>query len=393
MARLTRLALGIAMLGCGISTSPAHACSVPVFRYALERWTADPYEAEVHYRDQLSEADQRLIKMLEQGGDEPGTPNLVVRSREITQDDEQESDTDFPRLILRYPRKTGLPGEVIRGALTEENVRRIVSSPVRRELVERLREGATAVWVLLESGDAERDNQAYDVLRSSLTELETLLKLPDIDQADVEQGLISIAPDQLELSFDLLRLKRDDPREHVLREMLLGTESDLREFDGPLAFPVFGRGRVLYALVDIGIQRETIEEACRTLIGPCTCQVKDENPGTDLLITAAWDVLSLPDLYQEIELPALPGLGGLAEDEPHISTSSHVETPDVSETLVETNASVSTLADNSASEATTEEETALQPGQGFASPVVVNTLIVGVLLGLGVVVAARWLPQ
>jgi len=28
----------------------AHACQVPVFRYALERWTPDPYEAFVIHR-------------------------------------------------------------------------------------------------------------------------------------------------------------------------------------------------------------------------------------------------------------------------------------------------------------------------------------------------------
>ena len=38
--------------------------------------------------------------------------------------------------------------------------------------------------------------------------------------------------------------------------MLMQSESDLEELDQPIAFPVIGRGRVLYALVGKGIYKE-----------------------------------------------------------------------------------------------------------------------------------------
>ena len=45
----------------------------------------------------------------------------------------------------------------------------------------------------------------------------------------------------------------------VLLQMLLNTEDDLKTMKEPMAIPVFGRGRALYALVGKGINEETIE--------------------------------------------------------------------------------------------------------------------------------------
>jgi hypothetical protein len=56
-----------------------------------------------------------------------------------------------------------------------------------------------------------------------------------------------------------------------------------------MAFPVFGRGRVLWALVGAGIAKENIAEAGEFLTGPCSCQVKSLNPGCDLLLAADWE--------------------------------------------------------------------------------------------------------
>ena len=56
-----------------------------------------------------------------------------------------------------------------------------------------------------------------------------------------------------------------------------------------MAFPVIGRGRVLYALVGKGNFEDTIAMASRFVVGPCSCQVKDQNPGFDLLMNVDWD--------------------------------------------------------------------------------------------------------
>ncbi len=56
-----------------------------------------------------------------------------------------------------------------------------------------------------------------------------------------------------------------------------------------MVFPIFGRGRVLYALVGEGIATATIEEASRFLAGACQCTVKADNPGVDVLISYPWN--------------------------------------------------------------------------------------------------------
>jgi len=46
--------------------SSAFACSVPVFRYAMERWPADYYEAVLIHRGQMTEDDKQLLNELRQ---------------------------------------------------------------------------------------------------------------------------------------------------------------------------------------------------------------------------------------------------------------------------------------------------------------------------------------
>jgi hypothetical protein len=92
----------------------------------------------------------------------------------------------------------------------------------------------------------------------------------------------------LKLAFSLLRVSRSDPAERWLVRMLLASEPDLATTKGPLVFPVFGRGRALYALAGDGITDANLTKAADFLTAACSCKVKAANPGTDLLIAADW---------------------------------------------------------------------------------------------------------
>jgi hypothetical protein len=71
--------------------------------------------------------------------------------------------------------------------------------------------------------------------------------------------------------------------------MLLGSEPDLKAYPGePMAFLIFGQGRVLWGLVGKGINAENVQEACSLMTAPCSCQIKSMNPGTDLLTSTDW---------------------------------------------------------------------------------------------------------
>jgi hypothetical protein len=88
--------------------------------------------------------------------------------------------------------------------------------------------------------------------------------------------------------FGLLEIAHDDPDEDLLVSALLKSEPDLERYGEPMAFPVFGRGRALYALVGDGIQEKNIREACQSMLAWCSCEIKALSPGTDLLISADW---------------------------------------------------------------------------------------------------------
>ncbi len=301
-----------------VLSSAAQACSVPVFRWALERWEPDPYELVVFHEGPLSEADEAILNDLEKQTHDMDHPaNLYLRQIDLAAapgEDWQalwksQSDATLPWAVLRYPNPHRNPLPIWSGALSSLPREGLLDSPVRKKLAEQILDGECAVWLFLESGTADADAAAFKRLEDCLKEATSELTLPDMagDPVLSEPG----APDvsDMRISFSIIRLARNDPAEAILIRMLLGTESDLATLKGPMAFPIFGRGRALYAFVDTGINMDTIGPACAFLVGSCSCEVKAQNPGTDLLMAVDWESgLDGFQVIREIELPPLPGM-------------------------------------------------------------------------------------
>ena len=315
------------------SSLAARACSVPVFRFALERWPASPYEAWVVHREALSADQEKWLKECQSGNNtDSAQANLRWRRLDLSADPPREEagaevgplPQPLPALVLRYPRDASAEGVVWSGPLTHDSIRRLLNSPMRQRMAQRLLKGDSGVWVLLESGDRSRNDRVATLLQARLTHLEKTLEISRLAPEDVANRVVSVAEADLKVTFSLMRLSRDDPEEEILVRMLLGSEDDLRESREPIVFPVFGRGRALYALVGDGINDENIDEAGAFLVGPCSCVVKAENPGIDLLVSANWDsvVASVP-----APATALPELTGLVEFT--ASTNSMITEPDV----------------------------------------------------------------
>lgn len=293
------LALPLA-LSLLLSLAAAHACSVPVFRYALEKWPADAYQAAVFHRGPLTAAQHALVQELSlEGLAGKLHVNVAVESVDLGQNPPPASlerwqslgQTTLPWLVINFPKAAKLPDAIVSAPLSETAIRQALDSPARQELVRRLGRGDTAVWVLLEIGDPARDDATAKLVESRLNYLAGVLKLPALDPADIANGLVNVPPGGLKLAFSILRIPRMDPAEAVFVRMLLGSESDLTSLAEPIVFPVFGRGRALYALAGKGINHETLDEAASFLIGRCSCQVKEQNPGVDLLLAADWESL------------------------------------------------------------------------------------------------------
>ncbi len=332
-----------------MAASSVQACSVPVFRYALEQWRPDSFEVIVFHQGPLSDAAKQLAAKVEPKNiDASYTANAWVRTVDLDASPdaalvelwEQQETKTLPWMLVRSPAKFGKPLKVVSQKFNEENVTSLLDSPLRKKMTDGILKGDSVVWVLLKSGDKAKDAAAEEIMRGELKRLEGELKLPEIDEQDIQDGFLSVNPDELKLRFSMITVARDDPEEQAFVQMLLTVEPDLRdpEFaNDPMALPVFGRGRALYALIGKGINAETLEDAGRFLTGACQCTVKAQNPGVDILTNVDWDRLVVPTLEKDTILPALAGLSGFGkENDGHSHPDGHSHADTAEPTLEET---------------------------------------------------------
>lgn len=313
--------LALVVLVAGAST--LHACTLPVFRYALESWEAAPYEVTIFHKGALSEKETSAVDLLRagaRGNMSVQVVDLAGSASEVMQKlwKSQEGDR-LPRVVVCFPGPVDPAKVVWSGPLDEGSVRFIADSPKRRALAREILDGHGIVWVVLESGNKERDDAAVALLLDQSAEVIGRTQgLAPSDSVAGEPG--QAAPSSQDsssseddgswaLSCGLVRLSRKDPAEAVFVRMLLSSEAGLERITGePIAFPVFGRGRAFYALVGGGINRKTIEEVVVFLGNPCSCVLKELNPGFDLLMSADWEAGIAETMTAAPTLPPLTGV-------------------------------------------------------------------------------------
>ncbi len=299
----------------GLPAIPAYSCSTPVFRYALEMWSAYAYRVEVIHDGNLNPEQKQALDYLKAAASTAVPANLKVIETIVDNHADMEGE-QLPFVRLLFPEADKMEEIIWQGSLTNENAKKIVSSPAREELVRRIRKGDATVWLFLPGGRGDRDEEKLQVLDASLRRLSKDLKLSET-ATDVNGNPLDIKIINTGVHFSMISIDAKDPAEEIFIKMLLATERDLRYFKNvPMAFPVFGRGRELYALVGNGIKDKNIEKACSTVIGWCSCTIKDDNPGIDLLLKADWN-LAIGDSswIQPEQLPEITGIAGFVEKE------------------------------------------------------------------------------
>ncbi|MFC1763376.1 hypothetical protein ACFL6U_15020, partial [Planctomycetota bacterium] len=195
-------------------------------------------------------------------------------------------------------------------SLSRDRIDELVDSPVRRELARRLISSHTAVWLVLQSGEPQRDEAVTEVLAAGLQQMEAEQKLPhELDPNDTQYDTALSEGIELKLDYSILPVNLNDPCEILLAAVF----KDMVTVDGestlPLVVPVFGRARALVFLEAADVDTDSIAELCHFLVGPCSCQVKQMNPGMDLPVLVDWDA-RIVSLMEEKEIPiALIGPG------------------------------------------------------------------------------------
>jgi len=328
----------------------ANACSTPVFRYAMERWPADYYEGVVIHKGPLAD-DDPAAKLLQTGSSE--FLNLRVSPVDIESPDANnltdllggQVPEQLPAIVLWYPLSRGRAAPFWTGQFTPAVIESVIQSPKRRELGRRLTAGQTAVWIFIESGNADKDKAAMQLLEKELDAATKELK----ERAPQLAEELEIP--SLSYEFSILPVSRSDSKEKMFLEMLLKSEPDLDEYSGePIVFPTFGRGRALFALVGEGINSDNLQEAVAFITGPCGCEVKMLNPGVDLLMAENWDAAAM-QFYQEFYETAqepLPELTGVfPEEKVNAGTPGKVTAAAMSESHKQLSAAGKTVAETS----------------------------------------------
>ncbi len=277
-------------LGLLLGAAATRAGELPVFRCALENWPARDYQVVIFHRGPLGMDEQDLVTAMKEAPVRWGA-NIATSTADVLESMDEatlalwktQTNAEPPWMVVLAPPNEEYSPVLWAGRFGAETVKAVLDSPARKKTIEALVRGDSAVWVLLECGDAMRDEAAVDTLAGTLKRLETDPRL---------SASITSAPPvkfklPLHVAFSLVRVTRNDPAEEFFVNLLSLGE---RFHPGkPAAFPVFGRGRTLSPLSGKHLEDEFILDACSFITGACSNGVKELRPGKDLLLCVRWD--------------------------------------------------------------------------------------------------------
>ena len=274
-----------------LAASAAQACDVPVFRYALERWESDPFQLVVFNHGPL---DPVFAKKLTDSQPNPEDHKAHVNWKVTTVDVDKAVPPLWSSLWEAMPKdkmpcaglctpewRKGDPA-LWSGAFNEDAMTLLSTSPKRQEILGHLLKGTAVIWLVVETEDKARNEALNKLLKEQSERLTKEIIIP----AAGGRGSPDVrSPLPIEVGFAFVRVKFDDPAEQVLIR-LLTNGTPITE---PMLYPVFGRARALASMKASSVDLDLVEETSRFLCGACSCQVKAQNPGFDLLVHAPWD--------------------------------------------------------------------------------------------------------
>jgi hypothetical protein len=285
----------------------ARACTIPVFRYALEKWDLTRYDILIYHRGPLP---AELEPTLKAWNDAPNKANLDITTIDLDAKvapkrlklwQREGKQADLPWMLVRYQDAEDDAASAWSGPCTADNLRRLADSSMRKSILTELTRGSSCVFVLLTSDDADENRTVAAKLRKNLATLEKKIKLQTPDESDLAKLRL---PLPIKVSLPLLTLDRTLPDEAAFVKLLLATEPDLDKTNGPIVFPVFGRGRVLCSLAGEEID-DKLSFVAEFLCKGCSCDVKKLNPGIDMLMLANWNEI-FESLYERKGAAPMP---------------------------------------------------------------------------------------
>ena len=211
---------------------PASACSVPVFRYALERWQQSRYELVVYHRGPLGPGDHEAVRRLESAA---GRANLGLTDADLAGRvdpalqalwDREGTDVELPRAVLRYPDSGPEIPIAWAGSLSSISGP-LMDSPARRAIFDRLTGGHAGAIILLLSGDPLADSAARHFLQKQLPGITGAIALT----VKTDDGLQGQSELPLWIKFPVVEVARTATEDALVRT-LVGSEEGLAGVPG-----------------------------------------------------------------------------------------------------------------------------------------------------------------
>jgi len=303
------LCAGVMALAVG---KPVLGCSTPVYRYAMYNWASWPYYVFYFHHGAPPEEDKAVNKLFEELPEADPPANVMLTTIDVSKKEE------FDRLpeVVRKAYQTHADGkqplhlvmtsrgvEMFAGRLDDATVRSMIASPKRTKLAELLGEGNAAILLTLTGPDAAENQRAEKVVNEVIKEVSAEPEETPDEYPDAPEEPLKVAA---------MKVSRTDPAEKWLVRMLLVVEPDLHEFPkDAMIFAAYGRGRVMPPYLGKGINTDNLFDCIAFLAGACSCMVKQQNPGVDLLMQ--WDWEATADALAETDEQLNPDLWGYQE--------------------------------------------------------------------------------
>lgn len=225
------------------------ACTTKVSEWVLLNAPSNQYTLVYYYKNSVNVS---ALKNNASIGNEIKHANITFRSVE-------KDDIDKPYYTLFYGRRF----------FTRYNsfseLKGLATSPLREKIASEIMNGKLCVLLFLENGNKEKNEKGMEIIQNAL-------------RTSPFKDIITVC-----------KLERTDKEEAHFVSMLLNVEDDLKTIDEPMLFGIFGRFKALEPLLAGGISEENIRLMIDFLTADCSCLIKDDLPGTDILFTDNWE--------------------------------------------------------------------------------------------------------
>lgn len=273
------------------------ACKTPVYKYAILNWADREYYQILRVYDsskKQAETDPEIKKQFE--GKEFIT-NVGIIPIDISQDLKQMYGDDFPTFLKEHMGENQPPYNIIlnprknviyKGDIKPDDIPKLIMSPKRKELAEKLSIGYIML-VLVEGKDEAKNKKAHEEIKKGIAKsIEVELDIrshgedpsaPPIDKKTLKpitMSYVAVSPNDANEVWFYRQMQKINPR-----------ITDEKE---PALYGIVGRGFVFdQGLVGEYLTEEQIVNMTIFLSGPCSCTVKAEAGGIDIITSWEWD--------------------------------------------------------------------------------------------------------